>query len=211
MIFRCAIVSATLACLAAPVVADGVRDLQKIEASRVLYEDGVQNKDALLVIAAAKLRRSVGLLPTDRSPEEADAEPGDATDHIGWMAMLDTAKSYSVGDDLMLGLIEDIESETTKGVVNGPVFNVGRVDAKRSHTYRSVPFDGSKYAEIYIEAKGSNDLNLYIYDAQDRLVCSDTDNSAIAYCGWTPRATANFSIKVSNESSARAQYSLITN
>ena len=37
---------------------------------------------------------------------------------------------------------------------------------------------------VYIEVRDSSDLNLKIFDDQDRLVCSNTDISAISYCGW---------------------------
>ena len=82
---------------------------------------------------------------------------------------------------------------------------------KDSDTYRNVPFDGKKYAEVYVEAAGNQDLNVFIYDAQNRLVCSDTDSSAIAYCGWRPRESGQFSLKITNESGGSAQYSLMTN
>lgn len=182
--------------------------LKQAQASRVIYDAGVAQRDPILVLAAAKLRRSLGLEQSDRQPENAEAGAEDA---FGWQSMLSTARDLAGGDDLMLGLIEDVEAETTKGVVNGPVYNIARLSAKRADTYRNVPFEGGKYAEIYVEAKGNNDMNLHVYDAQNRLVCSDTDSSAIAYCGWRPRAQGSFSIKVSNDSGSTAQYSLITN
>ena len=72
-------------------------------------------------------------------------------------------------------------------------------------------FKGGEYAEVYVEGRGTSDLNLYVYDAQNRLVCSDTDISDIAYCGWRPAKTAAFSVKVENKGKSGAPYSMMTN
>lgn len=200
------------ACVAAllPVIAqaDTGAVLSKAQASRVMYESGLEARDPLMVVAAAKLRRSLGLEPASRSAENAPATQGD---FLGWQAMLSAARDLSEGDDLMLGLIEDVEAEQTKGIVYGPVYNIGQLSAKTSDTYRDLPLEGAEYAEFYVEAKGNSDLNIFVYDEKDRLACSDTDASAIAYCGFRPRATANFTIKITNASSQDTQYSLITN
>lgn len=200
-----ALVAPTLLPVAAR--ADDTRTLQTVRASRVLYDAGVAARDPLLILAAAKLRRSVGLVPGERTPD--GGTPGGSA--IRWTDMLEAAREAAAGDELMQGLIEDVEAENSKGVTNGPVYNIASLGAKGSDTYRGVPFDGREYAEVYVEAKGNQDLNIHIYDSQNRLVCSDTDASAIAYCGWRPREDGTFTVKVSNASGSGAQYSLMTN
>lgn len=199
--------TAALILSALPALAADPAPLKQAEASRVLYDTGVATRDPLLVLAAAKLRRGLGLSPTDRMAE--DGTPGDGA--LDADAMLATARDLAAGDDMMLGLIDDVASENTKGVVSGPVYNNARIGGGQTDTYRAVPFEGGTYAEIYVEAKGSNDLNLKVTDDQGRLVCSDTDASAIAYCGWSPRSTGDFTIAVQNASGGSADYALITN
>ena len=199
--------TAALILSALPALAADPAPLKQAEASRVIYDTGVATRDPLLVLAAAKMRRGLGLSPTDRMAE--DGTPGDGA--LDADAMLATARDLATGDDMMLGLIDDVASENTKGVVSGPVYNNARIGGGKTDTYRAVPFEGGTYAEIYVEAKGSNDLNLKVTDAQGRLVCSDTDSSAIAYCGWSPRSTGDFTIAVQNASGGSADYALITN
>ena len=199
--------TAALILSALPALAADPAPLKQAEASRVIYDTGVATRDPLLVLAAAKMRRGLGLSPTDRMAE--DGTPGDGA--LDADAMLATARDLAAGDDMMLGLIDDVASENTKGVVSGPVYNNARIGGGQTDTYRAVPFEGGTYAEIYVEAKGSNDLNLKVTDAQGRLVCSDTDASAIAYCGWSPRSTGDFTIAVQNASGGSADYALITN
>ena len=199
--------TAALILSALPALAADPAPLKQAEASRVIYDTGVATRDPLLVLAAAKMRRGLGLSPTDRMAE--DGTPGDGA--LDADAMLATARDLAAGDDMMLGLIDDVASENTKGVVSGPVYNNARIGGGQTDTYRAVPFEGGTYAEIYVEAKGSNDLNLKVTDDQGRLVCSDTDASAIAYCGWSPRSTGDFTIAVQNASGSSADYALITN
>ncbi|WP_339773373.1 hypothetical protein [uncultured Pseudosulfitobacter sp.] len=199
--------TAALILSALPALAADPAPLKQAEASRVIYDTGVATRDPLLVLAAAKMRRGLGLSPTDRMAE--DGTPGDGA--LDADAMLATARDLAAGDDMMLGLIDDVASENTKGVVSGPVYNNARIGGGQTDTYRAVPFEGGTYAEIYVEAKGSNDLNLKVTDDQGRLVCSDTDASAIAYCGWSPRSTGDFTIAVQNASGGSADYALITN
>ena len=199
--------TAALILSALPALAADPAPLKQAEASRMIYDTGVATRDPLLVLAAAKMRRGLGLSPTDRMAE--DGTPGDGA--LDADAMLATARDLATGDDMMLGLIDDVASENTKGVVSGPVYNNARIGGGKTDTYRAVPFEGGTYAEIYVEAKGSNDLNLKVTDDQGRLVCSDTDASAIAYCGWSPRSTGDFTIAVQNASGSSADYALITN
>lgn len=194
--------------LAGAGLAQDAAPLKLAETSRLVYDAGIEARDPVLVLAAAKLRRDLSLQAGDRTPEDGEAATGGPLD---FAAMLDTARDLAVGDDALLGIIEDTAAETTKGVVNGPVYNIARLGAKGTDTYNGVPFEGGQYAEIYVEATGSQDMNLHVYDSQNRLVCSDTDASAIAYCGWRPRSTAGFAIKVTNASGSSARYSMMTN
>ncbi len=193
-----------LATTALPSWAEPPAPLQQMQASRVMYDTGVELRDPLLVVAAAKLRLALNLERTERG----EAAEGALLDG---KAMLDTARDFATGDGFMLGLIEDVAAEQTKGVTNGPVYNIARISGGSTDSYGNVPFDGGVYAEIYVEAQGNTDLNLRILDDQNRLVCSDTDASSIAYCGWRPREDGAFTIAVENVSPAGVEYSLITN
>ncbi|MEM6276287.1 MAG: hypothetical protein AAF714_05010 [Pseudomonadota bacterium] len=200
--FKMTLGAAALLMAGLPAQAEGPALLEQMQASRVMYDAGVEARDPLLVLAAAKMRKSL-----DPQPQEGASGDGPllADD------MLATARKLATGDDLMLGLIEDVAVETTKGVVIGPVYNIARLGARATDRYADVPFAGGEYAEIYVEARGNADLNLRIFDSRNRLVCSDTDSSAIAYCGWRPRSEGNFTIAVENASASAVDYSMITN
>lgn len=208
---RATALAATLAtCLAAPAApAEPLTPVQTAALSARLYEAGRAQGDAILVLAAARLRKQ--LAPAETTGRAAEGgEPGSDAP-LTWQDMADTAADLAADDDTILGLIDDLRAEGTKGVVSGPVYNIGSLGARKTDTYARIDFKGGEYAEVYVEAKSTVDLNLTVLDAQGRLVCADTDRSHIAYCGWRPDATGAFTLKVENRGSAGTGYALMTN
>ncbi|WP_309664680.1 hypothetical protein [Tabrizicola sp.] len=173
-----------------------------------LYAVGLEAQDPLLIIAAAKLRKTIAPTPTDRTATGGQTAI-DAP--LGWDEMLASAEPLATGDEAMLGLIEDVRAETNKGVASGPVYNIGALPNGSDDTYPPIEFRGGEYAEVYVEAKSSTNLNLTVLDDQGRLVCSDTDVSHIAYCGWTPATGGTFTLRVENNGPTATNYALMTN
>jgi hypothetical protein len=181
--------------------------------SRDLVDYGRKNNDALAMIVAAGMRQQVALTSVDRKPTtpgEATAEADDTPD-LTVDAILAEAKSMSGDDDAVTALADDVKAAATKGRSKGPAYNVQTLGAKSIDDYANVGFDGGDYAEVYAEGSGRTNLDLYVYDENGNLICSDTAPSDVAYCGWTPRWSGNFDIKVINRGGRSNKYSLITN
>lgn len=185
-----------LALLPLPAAADPGA-LRTAALSARMFHEGVARKDPLLMISAARLRKSLRLVP--------GADLLSATD------MLDTAETLAAADPVLLGLIADIRAETTRGVASGQIYNLAEVAPGMTDAYMGVAFAGGIYAEVYVEPLAETDLNLMVYDDQDKLVCQDRDPSPIAYCGWTPATDGPFLIKVENLGAVAAPYALMTN
>lgn len=183
--------------------------VQTAALSARLFDVAQAQADPVLMLAAARLRKQIN--PAEDAARQATGGEAGEGAPLTWQEMAAAAEALAEGDDTVLGLIEDLRAETTKGVVSGPVYNIGQIGAGRSDTYPRVDFKGGEYAEVYIEAKSSVDLNLTITDAQGRLVCADTDPSHIAYCGWRPDTTGAFTLRVDNRSGQSTRYALMTN
>jgi hypothetical protein len=181
--------------------------------ARDLVEYGRKNNDALALIVAAQVRQSIGLTEVDRKPktEGTGSAEVDDTPELTVDAILAEAKSMSGDDEMIVGLADDITASATKGRTVGPGYNVVTLPGNSIDSYDGVSFDGGVYAEVYAEGSGRTNLDLYIYDQNGNLICSDTDSSDIAYCGWTPSWTGPFSIKVVNRGGKSNKYALITN
>lgn len=189
--------------------AEPLSPVKTAELSARLYATGVELADPLLILSAAKLRKAINPTKGSLLPEGVTAAEDDSP--LGWEEMLASAEALAEDDETLLGLIDDIRAETTKGVASGPVYNIGNLGNGGADTYPLVDFIGGEYAEIYVEAKVATDLNLEVFDAQGRLVCSDSDKSHIAYCGWRPTENGGFVMKVQNNGPAGAKYALMTN
>ena len=203
----------SLSLSAAPALAEQT-PAQIASLSAELFIAGVEADDPLLLIAAAKLRKGLDLKQTERVPEKDMAAPdedlGDASP-IGWEDILKAAVAMAPEDDIITGLAEDIRSERSKGVKSGQLYSITTIRDGGTDTYPPMVYRGSEYADVYIEGRNGANLDLYVYDSKQRLVCSDTDISAIAHCGWTPAAEAPFTVVVRNRGRGATGYSLITN
>ena len=188
--------------------AQEVTPIQKMQAAKTLFEIGAQAQDPLYMLAAARLRKSVPLKATERAPDGKMAATGAP---LGWDEMLTQAEELAYGNSLLTGLIGDIRAERNKGVVNGPVYSIVSLRAGGRDEYPGLTFRGGEYAEIYVEGPSGSDLNLMVRDAKGRLVCSDTDISDIAYCGWRPPADEAFTVTVTSEGQRGGEYSMMTN
>lgn len=189
-------------------VAESASPVKIAELSARAYVAGVEAGDPLLILSAARLRKTLAPMAVDRAAVAGVAGQGAP---LGWEEMLASAEALAAGDEIVLGLIEDARVEATKGVASGPVYNIGSLGTGRGDTYPPIEFRGGEYAEVYVEAKAATNLNLGVYDDKGRLVCSDTDISHIAYCGWTPAAGGTFTLKVENKGPSAADYALMTN
>lgn len=204
---RC-LLALVLAAVAAPALAEAPSPVRIAELSARLYAQGVAAGDPVLILSAARLRKTLAPVATDRAPEGGGPAEGAP---LTWEEMLASAEALAEGDAALMGLIADLRAETVKGVASGPVYNIGQLTNGSGDTYPPIEFRGGEYAEVYVEAKAATNLNLSIYDDQGRLVCSDTDISHIAYCGWTPASGGTFTLKVENKGPTSAAYALMTN
>lgn len=197
-----------------PACAGADNPVRNAELSARLYEAAVDLKDPMLAIAAARLRKSVLARRVDIAPQKDGPAPADpAYDRLmSWQDMLDTALSLAPGDPTVAKLAEDVKFAGTKGVTAGQVYSITTIRSGGTDTYPPMTYTGGEYADVYVEgARTSADLNVFVRDAKGRLVCSDTDISAIAYCGWRPDASEGFTVVVTNKSGQPTSYSLITN
>ena len=199
---------AALLALSQPALAEGPSPVKTAEPSARLYAIGVDQADPLLILSAARLRKTLAPVASDRAA--IDGTPAEGVP-LGWEEMLAAAEPLAQGEEALIGLIDDIRSETIKGVASGPVYNIGQLGTGSDDTYPPIEFRGGEYAEVYVEARAATNLNLTVRDDKGRLVCSDTDISHIAYCGWTPATGGTFSLTVENKGPAAAPYALMTN
>jgi hypothetical protein len=103
-----------------------------------------------------------------------------------------------------------LASAVHAGDPTGANFIQDRVTAMDTDAYE-ILFAGREDAAIYVVGDGDTDLDLFVYDENDNLVCSDEDETDAMLCEWTPRRTGTFRVEIVNLGGVYNEYSLVTN
>lgn len=71
------------------------------------------------------------------------------------------------------------------------------IEARSHHVFEEV-FYGSAPAHVWLLGDGDSDLDLYVYDENEQLICASESFDDRERCSWTPRWTGKFYIKIVN-------------
>lgn len=187
--------------------------LGQLALSAKLAEWGRADKNPLALIVAADIRKRVVAKAVDRRPDQSgeasSAVPAGA--EITVEALLAEAVVLGGKDATIAALADDVRSAATKGLVQGLGESRATIRAAGTDWYRKLKFEGTRYAEAYVELAGNGNVHVSVYDEGGNLVCRDPNPSAVAYCGWVPSHTATFDVKVENRSTTPVRYRMYTN
>ncbi len=193
-----------------------------------LYALGLARKDALTVLTAAKLAAGVEVKPVEQkktttgtgiadqqdaapAPEvpapEAPAPEAPAPDAATMMA---TARALAGEDELLAGLIDDAELETTRDRLSGATATHSRLAAGQTDTWE-VPFYADGTAEIAVLGDGDANLDMLVTDENGNTICYDVSWSDTIYCDFIPARNGYFTVTVQNNGQRPNSYSLMTN
>lgn len=84
------------------------------------------------------------------------------------------------------------------------------VKSKSSDTY-NVKFVQGYTAGVFVSGDGDTDLDLYVYGANDDLICSSTTNGDDEFCTFDVYRTSYFRIKIVNRGRVSNNYQLLCN
>lgn len=184
--------------------------VESLAAARTLVRYGDANKDPLALITAAKIMREVG--STDSKAERSGGKAGAAKnkpDNSASDAVLARAKALAGGRADLVALADDVAKAGSRGAVGGPGRARTVVNSRATDNFR-VTFRGGEPARVLVSGDGDSDLDLYVYDEHGNLICKDDDQTDDMICGWTPRYTGSFTIRVKNLGVAN-EYTIVHN
>lgn len=182
-----------------------------------LYSYGLANQDALAVLAAARITRSITPEDVEREIETSATEGVDVSEEGEGVdapadadQMLVAALELAAGDPGLTGLIEDAQAEGSRGRMGGASRTLSRLRAGHTDLF-TVPFYGGSLAEIAILGDGDADLDLLVTDENGNTICLDRSYSDRLYCSFTPSWNGNFHVVVKNMGRIRNSYYILTN
>jgi hypothetical protein len=193
----------------APATDEPVAQLQM---SSDLLAYGRDNKDPLALIVAARIMKTVGgtevnMKPEGRAPDDNAQKPGQA---VTPDSILVEAHDLANGDKLTNLLIDEAGAMSSGGGAARPKTHQDTVQAGSTDAY-TVVYNGGQLAEAGIAGDGGSDLDLFVYDENDHLVCRSASSSDREYCQWWPRWTGAFRIEIQNLGTAPNLYRMGTN
>lgn len=191
---------------------EGTAGLARLVLAARLADWGRADRNPLALIVAASIRNQVALKRVERLPEGgASTEPAPAGTETTVDGLLAEALAMAPKDAALAALAADVAAARTKGRVDGKGESVATVRAAGTDWYRKVRFEGTRYAEAYVELIGDGRLGVSVYDGQGNLVCRDPTPSVVTYCGWQPSATEQYDVKVENLGPRPVRYKIATN
>jgi len=186
--------------------------IERLQMSSDLVAFGRRTKDPLALIVAARVMKALGGSEVDLKPETrttaADAQK--AGQQASPDSILAEARDLGRGDKITTLLADETAAIAASFAGGERKTHQDTVQPGGTDVYRVV-FTGGQLAEVGIAGDGDSDLDLYVYDNNDNLVCRSTGSSDREYCRWWPRWTGPFRIEVQNLGTAANLYRVTTN
>jgi hypothetical protein len=195
----------------APAVAPGGAMVMVL--AQQLYAVGVANKDALMVVTAARMAGSVDAKDTERKKTtEGKALPGQTpTDALPISAteMLARARELAGEDDTLQDLLDEVRPEGGLAMTAASR-SLSELQAGQGDSWQ-VAFFGNSYAEVAVLGSGASNLDVRVMDEGGNTVCLDVGATDYFACNFTPAVNGYFMVQVQNTGMQGERYYLITN
>jgi hypothetical protein len=192
-------------------------DLEALQTAHNLAKYGYRTESPSALIAAAEILAQVRTQPLGAEAEVSGAAAGEGAKtekpDFSPVNLLADARKLAAGDTALLAWADDVEaiaSVATRGAVGGSRYQVDRVAAGATNTYK-LSFRNDGIAEIAVSGDGDTDLDLYVYDSSGNLIGYDEGYSDDCYVRWQPKWTGAFTIVVKNHGGVYNQFEIATN
>jgi hypothetical protein len=186
--------------------------IARLQMTADLLAVGRSSKDPLALVVAARIMKTLGGAEIDLKPE-ARAATGTAQkagQPTSPEAILIEARDLAKGDKITNLLIDETTAMGVTTDPGQPKTHQDTVQPGATDVY-SVVFNAGQLAEAGIAGDGDSDLDLFVYDENDHLVCRSTASTDREYCRWWPRWTGPFRIEIQNLGAVANLYRLATN
>jgi hypothetical protein len=176
--------------------------VERLSLSDRLAAYGNRAGDPVALVQAAKIRKGLAGMTQGRSGSSDEFE-----------ALLARAAALAPGNAAVAALIADARSYRSRDIplVSAGLSVLNKIIAGRAADRADLAFRGETPAVVYVKSSDEANLDLYVYDEYNNLICSDEDSGDEAQCRWRPRWTGTFLVDVRNENDQEVAYVLTAN
>jgi hypothetical protein len=182
---------------------DATAAIAQLRLSDTLADFGEKYADPLALIEAAKIRKML--------PPPLDG--ADAAGTHSWPSLLARASQLAGSNRNTQALIADVRRLKLREI---PVIPIGvtllhKQIKQKSADRAEVRFAAGEMAMVYIRPLTAADLDLFVYDDLNNLICTGGSDEHNSQCRWRPRHDGSYLIDVRNDSAADVDYELAIN
>lgn len=165
-----------------------------------LAEYGMREGDPVALVQAAKIRRSLPRELQSSGPRSVEA-------------LLARAETMSGGNAVLIALVRDVRGMRSRSI---PIISTGiglltKLVKGKAVDRAEISFRGGEPAMVYVHANNDADIDLYVYDELNNLICVDDATGPDASCSWRPRWNGSFLVDVRNKMDAEVSYVIALN
>ncbi len=179
--------------------------IEQLRLSDALAEYGEKTGDALALVSAAKIRKTL--------PAPLNSVAAGATDARSSSALLKRATQLAAGDRNLLGLIEDVRKLKGRDIpgIGDEVQLLHKKVTGKGFDRAEARFKAGELAIVYVQPEGAGQIALFVYDEFNNLICSGDGDTSRSVCRWRPRWDGSYLLDVRNYGSTDVAYRLAIN
>jgi hypothetical protein len=179
--------------------------IDQLRLSDTLTDFGERNADPLALIEAAKIRKML--------PPPLNAESGAISGTRTWQTLLARAAQLAGPNPMVEALIADVRRFQIRDIPVIPLeIKLLHKQIKQNAADRAeAHFLAGEIAVVYIRSVTPFDLNLFVYDDLNNLICTGGGTGHDSECRWRPRRDGSYLIDVRNNNAAQVDYELAIN
>ena len=178
--------------------------IEQLRLSDQLADFGERHADAVALVEAAKIRKQAGAW---LKPPSAAAPAGRT-----WESLLARAAQLDGSNPTVAGMSADVRALKVRSIPKGSVASVLNKSVKQRGADRlEVLFPASEPALVYVRPATAVDLDLFVYDEFNNLICTGASGGHDAQCRWRPRWDGSYLVDVRNNNDTEVAYVLAIN
>jgi hypothetical protein len=179
--------------------------IDQLRLSDRLADYGERTADPVALLEAAKIRKLL--------PPPLNTAPSSSAEPRTWQTLLTRAAQLAAPNPTIEALITDVRRLKTRDIPVIPldIKLLHKLIQKNGADRAEVHFLAGEIAVVYVKPAGTVNLDLYVYDDLNNLICAGGGSGHEAECRWRPRHDGSFLIDVRNNNSAEVDYELAIN
>jgi hypothetical protein len=179
--------------------------IDQLRLSDELADFGERSADPMALIEAAKIRKML--------PPPLNAAPDASTEARTWQALLTRASQLAGPNPMVAAFITEVRRLKARNIPVIPIeISLLHKQIKQNSADRAeVHFLAGEIAMVYIRPVAEVDLDLFVYDDLNNLICTGGGTGHESECRWRPRRDGSYLIDVRNNNAADVDYELAIN